>query len=78
MEVKDIKSTFVPKLANISQNTYERIVEIKDSITFLDLNNPVIRELDMIWATELFGDRAQELLYDARRLLQFLANKRNR
>lgn len=77
MEVKDIKSTFVPKFEMVSQGAYEQIVEIKDSIAFADLNNPEIRNIDRIWASELFGDQANNLLDEARRLLLFLANKRN-
>ena len=61
----------------VSQGAYEQIVEIKDSIAFADLNNPEIRNIDRIWASELFGDQANNLLDEARRLLLFLANKRN-
>ena len=62
---------------SISLNTRNRINEIKDEIVFLNLKNPEIRDVDKIWAEELFGDEANEILETAQSLLSFLAHRRN-
>lgn len=77
MEVADINTTFIPQLDMISLNTRNRINEIKDAIVFLNLKNPEIRDVDKIWAEELFGDEANEILETAQSLLSFLAHRRN-
>ena len=77
MEVADINTTFIPQLDMISLNTRNRINEIKDAIVFLNLKNPEIRDIDKIWAEELFGDEANEILETAQSLLSFLAHRRN-
>lgn len=77
MEVADINTTFIPQLDMISLNTRNRINEIKDEIVFLNLKNPEIRDVDKIWAEELFGDEANVILDTAQSLLRFLAHKRN-
>lgn len=77
MEVADINTTFIPQLDMISLNTRIRINEIKDAIVFLNLKNPEIRDVDKIWAEELFGDEANEILETAQSLLSFLAHRRN-
>lgn len=77
MEVADINTTFIPQLDMISLNTRNRINEIKDEIVFLNLKNPEIRDVDKIWAEELFGDEANVILDTAKSLLSFLTQKRN-
>lgn len=77
MEVADINTTFIPQLEMISLNTRNRINEIKDEIVFLNLKNPEIRDVDKIWAEELFCDEANVILDTAQSLLSFLAHKRN-
>lgn len=76
-EVKDVKLTHVPRAAAVSAAEYMRIHAAVPGITFLDLNKPVKREIDEIWAEILFGDEAEEKTNDAIRLLRFLANRRN-
>lgn len=78
MEVTDIGATWIPNLSNISTHTVEMLKVKKSSIKFLNLKSPEIREVDKIWADELFGDNAELLLAQAKRLLAFLACSRNR
>lgn len=77
MEVKDILKTFVPDLDTRSAGLLPLLQAEKNHIEFLDLQDPVIREVDRIWAAELFGAEGENILEEARRLLEFLANKRN-
>lgn len=77
MEVNDIGTTFVPNLDDISQYTIERLNAEKDNLVFLNLKSPEIRDVDRIWAEELFNDDAVDMLGQAVRLLEFLANRRN-
>ncbi|MCM1145799.1 MAG: BpuSI family type II restriction endonuclease [Clostridium sp.] len=77
MEVTDIKHTWVPDFEQISAETIRRLEAAKDNVTFLQLNAPVARNIDSIWAEELFGEDAERYLQEALRLLRYLANKRN-
>ncbi len=77
MEVTDINTTLVPVLDLISEETINKLKVEKANITFLNLNNPIERNVDKIWAQALFKDRANEVLHEAIRLLEFLANQRN-
>ena len=70
MEVADIMTTLVPNFDMLSTKLLERIRKEKDNITFLKLKDPQIREIDRIWAIELFdckrplihaGDRVMNL-----------------
>lgn len=77
MEVNDIKKTFVPKINKINSNMIEEINNEKSNIEFLDLKNPKIRNIDIIWAKYLFGSDYELKLNEALRLLEFLANRRD-
>lgn len=77
MEIADISATLVPDLRNISSNTVERLKTEKISIQFLNLKVPQIREIDRVWANELFGEDADSMLEKAKRLLAFIASRRN-
>ena len=77
MEVNDIKKTFVPKMNKIDIKIIEEINNEKSKIEFLDLRNPKIRNIDIIWAKYLFGRNYEEKLNAALRLLEFLANRRD-
>lgn len=78
MEVKDIKKTLVPNLDHISPVTINKLHNEKKNLTFLNLNNPEIREVDKIWAKELFNvANSEEVLQNSVRLLAFLTNRRN-
>ena len=77
MEVADIQRTYIPKFNEVQEDTIDALNEIYNTISFLDLGNPEIREVDRIWAAELFGERSDELLETAQRLLEYLANRRN-
>lgn len=77
MEKKDILTTLIPDLSKVSDDLVKAVKAEKDNITFLDLQNPVIRKTDRMWAKELFGNDADTILDEAVRLLEYLARKRN-
>ena len=77
MEVADILKTYIPYKDLIAQNTINKIKNEIDNIDFIELKNPVIREIDKIWAEELFGADSRDILEEANRLLSYLTNKRN-
>ncbi len=77
MEVSEIKSTFIPTTGRVSQATLHALSNACSSIEFLNLSEPEIRNIDRIWAAELFGEHAETILVQARRLLKYLANRRN-
>ena len=77
MEVSDIEKTYIPALDDVSRETITALTEEYSSIEFLNLATPEIREVDRIWANELFGEEAEEILNTARRMLEYLANRRN-
>ena len=78
MEVQDIKKTFVPIFSNVSTTTYNDLNAIIATIEFVDLHNPQIRNVDEIWARELFGTNANIMLNDAQRILAYLADIRDK
>jgi hypothetical protein len=77
MEVSDIERTYVPAFDNVSQETMDSLAAEYESIEFLNLATPEIRKVDRIWANELFGANADESLNSTKRMLEFLANRRN-
>lgn len=77
MEVADILKTYIPDKNLVTQNTIDKIKNEIDNIDFIELKNPVIREVDKIWAEELFGADSRDILEEANRLLSYLTNKRN-
>lgn len=77
MEVEDIYDTFVPDLSIVDQATINRLVSEVTSSESLDLQRPTIREIDKIWAEILFGTNATVIVEEARRLLEFAANRRS-
>lgn len=77
MEVVDIEKTYIPSFCSVSKETIEALKKEYHSLKFLNLVSPEIREVDRIWAKELFGENAKEILETARRLLSYLSAKRN-
>lgn len=77
MEVADILKTYIPDKNLVTQNTIDKIKNEINNIDFIELKNPVIREVDKIWAEELFGADSRDILEEANRLLSYLTNKRN-
>ena len=77
MEITDISKTFIPCISSIPTKFVTKLISMKDSLEFLDLKNPVIRDIDKLWADLIFGDKAQDKLEQAKTLLSFLTNKRN-
>lgn len=76
MEGAEIASTYVPVFSTVSTNAYMLLAREVGSITFVDLHNPVIRNVDRIWADELFGANANLMLDEATRILAYLADVR--
>lgn len=77
MEGADIGKTFIPNLSKIDDDFYNTILEEVENITFLDLRNVQIRQIDRIWAKVLFGQNADSVLEEASRLLAFVVARRN-
>lgn len=77
LELQDVQTTHVPICASLSQSEIDAVTNEIPNIEFLNLNNPMIRNIDRIWAEILFGTNANNILNDALRLLRFLANRRN-
>lgn len=77
MEKADFNETFIPDFDKISNGVLTKIIQIENEIVFLKLNEPEIRNIDIIWAEELFGENGQEILEKAKELLEFLVNRRN-
>lgn len=77
LELQDVKTTHVPQLSALTQTEIGRITSEIPHIQFLDLNRPVIRNIDVIWSEILYGASAVTVRNDALRLLKFLANRRN-
>lgn len=77
MEVSDIQKTYIPILEDVTQQTMIALLDEYKSIEFLNLAAPQIRKVDQIWANELFGENADNILENARRMLEYLVNRRN-
>ena len=77
MEMGDISQTFVPSFDSVSDKTYSRLSEVCFRTEFLELQSPMIREVDTIWAEELFADSGTLELNKARKLLEYTANRRD-
>lgn len=77
MEGADIGKTFVPDFSKLENAIYKKAVEVVRNITFLDLRNIQIRQIDRLWAETLFKDKAESILEEAARLLSFVVAKRN-
>ena len=73
MEIADFCETYIPVLSSVSASTIQSLTAIKGSIAFLNLHNPQIRDVDTIWANELFGKNATQVLNDSLNLLTSLA-----
>ena len=77
MEIQDIEETFVPDFSRVPEGVVAQLQHEKTNLTFLNLNDPQIRQVDRIWANYLFGEAAEEKLIEASRLLSFLVSRRN-
>ena len=77
MEKEDISKTFVPIFSNLSEAFYKKINSVKNNIEFLNLRKIEIREIDKLWADELFGDDSSVILEESARLLSFIVDRRN-
>lgn len=77
MEGADIGKTFVPDFSKIEDGFYAKVLEQVKNITFLDLRNVEIRQIDKIWAEVLFDKNAKSVLEEAARLLCFVVARRN-
>lgn len=77
MEMSDVLNTFIPQLDEVPTNIIDLLKQEKSNLSFVELKNPVIRNVDKIWAKYLFKENADEMLNKAKRLLSFLANRRN-
>lgn len=76
MEVNSIKETIMPIYSRVSEGCKKKIRSISQGITFINLQKPIIREIDKIWGEEIFGELAEEKTEEARKLLTYLVGMR--
>lgn len=77
MEVSDICETYVPSFDAITVEDFALLEQEVETLEFLNLQIPVIRPVDIIWSNIVFGDDADEILIQAKNLLEILTNNRN-
>lgn len=76
-EIVNVDRMHFPKLNNLDESQKNRIKNCVRNISFLDLSNPQLRDIDKIWAEILFGDMADNTLAESLQLLVLLVNERN-
>ena len=76
MEIEDIKRTLMPNIDNLTKEDLKVLSTIKHE-TFLNLQNPTIRDVDKKWSEVLFGSDYKDILNKAKLLLKQLATTRN-
>ena len=76
MEIPDVAATYVPLFSGITDEQYQTIHAVITGASFLNLSNPIIREIDLVWAEIIFGSDSVYVLNEARRLLGYIATKR--
>ena len=76
MELRDIGSTYVPLFSDITDEQYQEIHTATSGALFLNLKNPGIRDIDLVWAEIIFGSDSMYFLNEAKRLLRYIAIKR--
>ena len=76
MEIEDIKKTLIPKISNLTEEDLKTILSIKHE-SFLNLQNPIIRDVDKKWSEVLFGSDYDDVLNEAKYLLKQLSTTRN-
>ena len=77
IEINDLMHTHIPNLSCLTKKDRQNIIRALENISFLELNNPVVRDIDRVWARILYGDESEEVLEQAKTLLHFLVNRRN-
>ena len=77
MEVRDIADSWIPDLGSVSQDAQAALTHEIGSFSFLNLRHPEIRNIDQIWANELFGKDSEHMLYTSKRMLELLVARRN-
>ncbi len=77
MELTEYRFTQMPDYMSLTDEEKSIIVnDVKNGVVFLNLRNPQIRNIDVIWAKLLFGDNYKEKLDEAISLLAILAANR--
>ena len=77
MELNEIMETYIPDYDSLSDKFITTVINELDSIEFLNLRNPSIRNIDLIWAKELFPNNYEYMLDTALDLLTFQVKRRN-
>lgn len=77
MEKTEINNTYVPVFSTVSASTYTDLLAEIGTLEFVDLHHPIVRDVDRIWANELFGANANTMLDEAVRILTYLADVRD-
>lgn len=77
IEIVDFMNTIVPNISLLTKEETDNLAKINNT-SFLELQNPIARPIDELWAKILFGtEQYKNILEEARHLLKFLANRRN-
>lgn len=77
LEKIQIEELCIYKYNLLEKKKKDEILGMFERIEFLELTNPKIREIDKIWGDIIFGENSEEKIEESRRLLKFLARKRN-
>lgn len=77
MEVRDIADSWIPDLGSVTHGAQVALTHEIGSFSFLNLRHPEIRNIDQIWANELFGEDSEHALYTSKRMLERLVSRRN-
>lgn len=77
MEHASIRATYVVNPQIINDEKYNELENLLNEIKFVRLQNPIIRDIDRFWAEILYKDKADNVLKDARDLLQYISQKRD-
>jgi len=77
LEKDSLSLTHIPLTKALSAESKQKILNVIDAgIEFTDVNDPIIRDIDRVWATIIEPDNADTLLVEARETLRCLANER--
>lgn len=75
MEKQDLVTTVIPNLEIIPLDLKNELLGIQN-VTFLDLENPQVRDIDILWSKILFGNDYEYVLSKAKEYLSQMVELR--
>ena len=75
MEKQDLVTTVIPNLEIIPLDLKNELLGIQN-VTFLDLENPQVRDIDILWSKILFGNDYEYVLIKAKEYLSQMVELR--